>query len=69
MPKQLLANLRPGDLLISDYHLNGALTGLDVLQQARAPTSMGSAGYSLERRFAVDDARRENIHSALSFLE
>ena len=32
----LLANLRPGDLLISDYHLNGALTGLDVLQQMRA---------------------------------
>jgi two-component system, sensor histidine kinase len=31
----LLANLRPGDLLISDYHLNGSLTGLDVLQQAR----------------------------------
>ena len=32
----MLANLRPGDLLISDYHLNGALTGLDVLQQVRA---------------------------------
>jgi PAS domain S-box-containing protein len=32
----LLANLRPGDLLISDYHLNGALTGLDVLNQVRA---------------------------------
>jgi two-component system, sensor histidine kinase len=32
----LLANLRPGDLLISDYHLNGALTGLDVLEQVRA---------------------------------
>jgi two-component system, sensor histidine kinase len=31
----LLADLRPGDLLISDYHLNGKLTGLDVLQQAR----------------------------------
>jgi two-component system, sensor histidine kinase len=31
----LLANLHPGDLLISDYHLNGALTGLDVLQQVR----------------------------------
>jgi two-component system, sensor histidine kinase len=31
----LLANLRPGDLLISDYHLNGPLTGLDVLQQVR----------------------------------
>lgn len=34
--EQLLANLKPGDLLISDYHLNGALTGLDVLQQVRA---------------------------------
>jgi two-component system, sensor histidine kinase len=31
----LLADLRPGDLFISDYHLNGALTGLDVLQQLR----------------------------------
>jgi PAS domain S-box-containing protein len=34
--EELLANLEPGDLLISDYHLNGALTGLDVLQQVRA---------------------------------
>jgi CheY-like chemotaxis protein len=34
--EELLANLKPGDMLISDYHLNGALTGLDVLQQARA---------------------------------
>ena len=34
--EDLLANLRPGDLLISDYHLNGTLTGLDVLQQVRA---------------------------------
>ena len=34
--EELLANLKPGDLLISDYHLNGALTGLDVLQQVRA---------------------------------
>ena len=32
----LLANLQPGDLLISDYHLTGSLTGLDVLQQVRA---------------------------------
>ena len=32
----LLTNLKPGDLLISDYHLNGALTGFDVLQQVRA---------------------------------
>jgi len=32
----LLANLRPGDLLISDYHLDGPLTGLDVLQQVRS---------------------------------
>jgi PAS domain S-box-containing protein len=31
----LLAGLRPGDLLISDYHLNGSLTGVDVLQQVR----------------------------------
>jgi len=34
--EELLAKLRPGDLLISDYHLNGSLTGLDVLQQVRA---------------------------------
>jgi two-component system, sensor histidine kinase len=32
----MLAGLKPGDLLISDYHLNGPLTGLDVLQQVRA---------------------------------
>ena len=31
----LLADLQPGDLLISDYHLDGRLTGLDVLQQLR----------------------------------
>jgi two-component system, sensor histidine kinase len=34
--EEMLANLGPGDLLISDYHLNGALTGLDILQQVRA---------------------------------
>jgi PAS domain S-box-containing protein len=34
--EELLANLRPGDLLIADYHLNGSLTGFDVLQQVRA---------------------------------
>lgn len=34
--EELLANLKPGDLLISDYHLNDVLTGLDVLQQVRA---------------------------------
>ena len=32
----LLANFKAGDLLISDYHLNGPLTGLDVLQQVRS---------------------------------
>ncbi len=32
-------------------------------------TSMGSAGHSLERRFAVDDARGENINCALSILK
>jgi PAS domain S-box-containing protein len=31
----LFADLRPGDLLISDYHLDGPLTGLDVLVQLR----------------------------------
>ena len=34
--EEMLANLGPGDVLISDYHLNGALTGLDVLHQVRA---------------------------------
>jgi DNA-binding response OmpR family regulator len=34
--EKLLANLKPGDLLISDYHLVGKLTGFDVLQQVRA---------------------------------
>jgi PAS domain S-box-containing protein len=31
----LLADLEPGDLFISDYHLDSGLTGLDVLQQLR----------------------------------
>lgn len=31
----MLTDLLPGDLFISDYHLNGTLTGLDVLQQLR----------------------------------
>jgi two-component system CheB/CheR fusion protein len=31
----LLADLQPGDILISDYHLDNRLTGLDVLQQLR----------------------------------
>jgi PAS domain S-box-containing protein len=32
----LLADMRPGDVLIADYHLDGKLTGLDVLKQLRA---------------------------------
>jgi len=32
----LLADLQAGDLLISDYHLDDSLTGLDVLQELRA---------------------------------
>jgi PAS domain S-box-containing protein len=31
----LLADLEPGDLFITDYHLDGKLTGLDVLTQLR----------------------------------
>ncbi len=31
----LLADFQPGDVLISDYHLESRLTGLDVLQQLR----------------------------------
>jgi two-component system, sensor histidine kinase len=34
--ESLLATLQPGDLLISDYHLDGTLTGLEVLEQLRA---------------------------------
>ncbi len=33
--EKLFADLRPGDVLITDYHLDGALTGLDVLTQLR----------------------------------
>jgi two-component system, sensor histidine kinase len=33
--EQLLADLRPGDVLITDYRLDGKLTGLDILQQLR----------------------------------
>jgi PAS domain S-box-containing protein len=33
--KSLLAHMQPGDVLITDYHLDGKLTGLDVLQQLR----------------------------------
>lgn len=32
----LLADLQAGDMLISDYHLDDSLTGLDVLQELRA---------------------------------
>ncbi len=32
----LLAGLEPGDLFITDYQLDGRVTGLDVLQQLRA---------------------------------
>jgi PAS domain S-box-containing protein len=32
----LLATLKPNELLVSDYHLSGALNGLDVLRQIRA---------------------------------
>lgn len=31
----LLADLQPGDVLVTDYHLDGSLTGLDLLQQVR----------------------------------
>jgi len=33
--QSLLVGMRPGDVLITDYHLDGKLTGLDVLQQLR----------------------------------
>jgi two-component system CheB/CheR fusion protein len=31
----MFAELQPGELLVSDYHLNGPITGLDVLRQIR----------------------------------
>jgi two-component system, sensor histidine kinase len=31
----LLVDMQPGDVFITDYHLDGKLTGLDVLQQLR----------------------------------
>ena len=33
--EDLLANMQPGDVFITDYHLDGKLTGLDVLQKLR----------------------------------
>ena len=34
--ESLLAAMEPGDVLITDYHMDGSLTGLDLLQQVRA---------------------------------
>ena len=36
--ESLLADMQPGDVFITDYHLGGHLTGLDVLQQLRIQT-------------------------------
>lgn len=33
--ESLLVDMQPGDVFIADYHLDGKLTGLDVLQQLR----------------------------------
>ena len=33
--QKLLLDMRPGDVFIADYHLDGKLTGIDVLQQMR----------------------------------
>jgi CheY-like chemotaxis protein len=33
--RTLLTDLRPGDVFITDYHLEGRLTGLDVLMELR----------------------------------
>jgi CheY-like chemotaxis protein len=33
--ESLLLDMQPGDVFITDYHLDGKLTGLDVLQQLR----------------------------------
>lgn len=37
--ESLLAAVQPGDVLVTDYHLDGSLTGLDLLQQVRARQS------------------------------
>jgi signal transduction histidine kinase/ActR/RegA family two-component response regulator len=34
--RRLLEMMRPGDVFITDYHLDGQLTGLDVLQELRS---------------------------------
>ena len=34
--KAILSSIRPRDILVADYHLDGTLTGLDVLHQVRA---------------------------------
>jgi PAS domain S-box-containing protein len=34
--QRLLVDMQPGDVFITDYHLDGKLTGLDVLQQLRS---------------------------------
>ncbi len=34
--QSLLADMQPDDMLITDYHLDGSVTGLDVLQQLRS---------------------------------
>ncbi len=34
--EDLLAAMQPGDVLITDYHLEGPITGIEVLQQLRA---------------------------------
>jgi PAS domain S-box-containing protein len=34
--EEMLSGLKPGDILITDYHLDGTLTGLDVLMALRA---------------------------------
>ncbi len=33
--ESLVVDMQPGDVFITDYHLGGPLTGLDVLQQLR----------------------------------
>jgi two-component system CheB/CheR fusion protein len=33
--ERLLIDMQPGDVFITDYHLGGQLTGLDVLQRLR----------------------------------
>ena len=49
--QKLLLDMRPGDVFIADYHLDGKLTGIDVLQQILAPDRARTQG--IDEHFAI----------------